>query len=440
MGAIYKSSVSRIHTTCGVCLLLVCDTICLRYYEIIYVFFLLAPIVCLILAGQTQLKSDRQRGIFLFYLKAFECRKGVKSDSTACLKTSESVCNKAIKEYIKLFGQLLEMLTRYWVARYCAYPVMWTLAQECDNDMYDELHPGNLWWNYKNNPWVTVAEYIHKYDPYQRPLSGHQESAIWTTITGEGAYFSKKSNGGRSVFADEDVSERCGHSWWATQWKHPVYKLPHALSAKEYWNSPKVAINYEDFYCNLWTNNFGARSRAWISILSGLFGYGYGAADIWLYKGGFEMDRDAVRMDGYSTITIAEKNIPWSESVELESAYQVGYMKNFFESFEWWRLVPDFDNKVYFCPEDDATLYACATVDNSIYVIYLYGNDLKCGMVGNLEGEKEYSFRWYNPRTNEYKEEVIIKANTTDLNGKPAYLITSKPDEEDWVALITKKQ
>lgn len=346
-------------------------------------------------------------------------------------------CTRITEEFFN-DGNKLEILARYWCARYSAYPVMWTLAQECDNDMYDEHHPGRTWWNYANNPWVKVAEFMHKYDAYNHPLSGHQESAIWTTITGEGAYFPKKSNGGRSVFADDDVSARCGHDWWATQWKHPVYKLPHALSAKEYWNSPKVAINYEDFYCNLWTNNFGARSRAWISILSGLFGYGYGAADIWLYKGSFEMDRDAIRMDGYTTITIAEKNIPWSESVELESAYQVGYMKRFFESFDWWKLVPDFDNKVSFTPEDDITLYACATIKNDLYVIYLFSTDTKSGVIGNMDADSTYTLQWYNPRTNEYSDTTTIKANTTDNNGSPAYELKERPDVNDWVALIKK--
>lgn len=346
-------------------------------------------------------------------------------------------CTRITEEFFN-DGNKLEILARYWCARYAAYPVMWTLAQECDNDMYDEHHPGKTWWNYANNPWVTVAEFMHKYDAYNHPLSGHQESAIWTTITGEGAYFPKKSNGGRSVFADDDVSERCGHDWWATQWKHPVYRPPHALSAKEYWNSPKVAINYEDFYASFWTNDFGARSRAWISILSGLFGYGYGATDIWLYKGSWEMDRDAIRMDGYSTITKEEKNMPWSQSVELPSAYQVGYMKAFFESFKWWTLVPDFDNKVSFCPEADDTLYACATIDNSLYVIYLYSTDKNSGIVGNMDADAEYTLSWYNPRTNEYLESQKIKADITDSNGKPAYKLEERPDENDWIALIKK--
>ena len=96
--------------------------------------------------------------------------------------------SKAITQELVNDGNTLETMCRYWAARYQAFPVMWTLSQECDNDMYDENHPGMLWWNYANNPWVTVAEFVHKYDAYNRPLSGHQESAIWTTVTGKGEF------------------------------------------------------------------------------------------------------------------------------------------------------------------------------------------------------------------------------------------------------------
>ena len=36
----------------------------------------------------------------------------------------------------KFPDEYLEKLCRYWVARYGAYPVMWTTAQESDNDFY----------------------------------------------------------------------------------------------------------------------------------------------------------------------------------------------------------------------------------------------------------------------------------------------------------------
>ena len=33
----------------------------------------------------------------------------------------------------KQFNENNEALTRYWIARYCSYPVMWTLGQEVDD-------------------------------------------------------------------------------------------------------------------------------------------------------------------------------------------------------------------------------------------------------------------------------------------------------------------
>ena len=69
--------------------------------------------------------------------------------------------NKALMED----EQYLEAISRYWAARYSAYPVMWTLAQEADNDFYHERGDQKLY-DFTNNPWVKVAEYIHKYDAY----------------------------------------------------------------------------------------------------------------------------------------------------------------------------------------------------------------------------------------------------------------------------------
>ncbi len=346
--------------------------------------------------------------------------------------------SKSIKKELVDDGNKLELMCRYWVARYQSYPVMWTLAQEMDNDMYDENHPGALWWNYTNNPWVKVAEFIHKYDAYSHPLSGHQESAIWTTVTGKGAYYPKKSDGGRSVFDYPGVSERCGHTWWASQWKHSINKLPHFESAMDYWESDKVSINYEDNYCYLWTKDYGARLRGWVSYLCGFFGYGYGCTDIWLYRSTFEMDRDANKMDGFTVVTKEEKQTPWSKALEFESAYQMLYMRKFFEKFQWWRLVPDFDKKNYFIPEGNA-FYACATVSDELYVIYLYDPSNASGTVGNMDKNAEYVLQWFNPRTNEYCDEETVKANCTDENGNSGYKLPSRPDCNDWVILLKKK-
>ncbi len=339
----------------------------------------------------------------------------------------------------------LEQISRYWVARWGAYPVMWTLAQEIDNDRYFEQgkHP---FWDYQNNPWVKVAEFINKYDAYNHPLTGHQENTGATTVTGAGTGNSKSGNG-ISAFFSEEVSERTGHDWWGAQWSPSLTGQASSAVAKDYWNSPKVAVNYEGRYCYLWTKNFGSRAQGWISYLSGMFGYGYGAIDIWLYKSTYDIDKES--NDGVDTITVEDKQVEWSESVEFESAYQMGYMRQFFSYIDWWKLVPDFNDEVYFNPDKgvpgdndsypNSAIYTCATEGNNTYVIYFYNKTTLTGTVGNMDAEATYTAQWFNPRTCEYtliSQEV--KSDTTDKNGAPGYRLPDKPDNEDWVLFMTK--
>ena len=334
--------------------------------------------------------------------------------------------------------ETLDQLCRYWVARYGAYPVMWTLGQEVDNDMYKGNKGDTLWWDHTNNPWVTVAEYLHKYDAYSHPLTGHQEGSRYTSVTGRGTDISNKTNYGASVFLSDEVTEKTGHDWWGAQWKFRLDKMGYSENAKDYWESPKVAINYEDNYAYLWTEDYGARARGWISLLYGFFGYGYGCIDIWYYKSDYEMNEDS-NYDGVDIVTVEEKQKTWADAVELPSGYQVGYMREFFEAFEWWNLVPDFEDHKYFAPQED-TLYACATIDNDLYVYYFYSRETnQTGWISNMDPDAKYTVQWFNPRTNEYGDTYEIKANTKDLNQQPAYLLEDKPDTEDWVVLVKKK-
>jgi hypothetical protein len=73
----------------------------------------------------------------------------------------------------------LEKLCKYWVARYSAYPVMLTNAQECDKDMYHgRLNAAgqdeNPYFDSTTNPWKLVPNYIFKYNPDKHPQTAHQ--------------------------------------------------------------------------------------------------------------------------------------------------------------------------------------------------------------------------------------------------------------------------
>ena len=121
----------------------------------------------------------------------------------------------------------LRRLSRYWVARFGAYPVMWTLAQEVDNDFYAERSSSPPY-DYRDNPWVRVAQFMHEADCYGHPLSAHQENAVHTSVTGKGVEFETvhANGGGASVFASDVTAWRTGHNWWAVQWSPGLTKSP----------------------------------------------------------------------------------------------------------------------------------------------------------------------------------------------------------------------
>ena len=325
----------------------------------------------------------------------------------------------------------LETISRYWVARFGAFPVLWTLAQEIDNDFYNERGDQRVY-DFTNNPWVKVAEYIHKYDCYNHPLSGHQENAWYTTVTGRGTGAEDRDGNGASVFTSEEVAQRTGHNWWAVQWSPTLTKPVDPELVKDYWETSRASVNYEGRYCGLWTKDFGSRAQGWISFLSGFFGYGYGAVDIWLYMSTYDIGKDS--FDGIETITVADKATPWSESIEYPSANQMIYLRRFFESFDWWNLVPVLSDSKEFEAASDVA-YVCAKTPDT-WVLYFYSkNSLATGEITGLKPDKSYLLTWYNPRTGEAMSLVKI---SPDQDGR--LYLPEKPDPEDWVISVTNTE
>jgi hypothetical protein len=319
------------------------------------------------------------------------------------------------------YNDYLDALSRYWVARFGAYPVMWTMAQEVDNDYYfNENTKANTTMDANNNPWKHVCQCIYKYDPHKNPISAHQEGAI--TII-------KNTSASNSAFREIE-----GHTWWANQWKPKLDQPLDFSAARDYWTGGqnKPTVVYEGRYDLLWTNEYGARAQGWLAFLNGMYGHGYGAVDIWLYKSSYDIENDTVR-DGI-TITTTDKATKWGTSVELPAGYQMGYMKEFLEKYEWWNLIPAFDNKEIF--ESATGTYSFATIGNDLYIGYLYDDiskegTLLSGTVKGLDENAEYTYQWYNPRTNVLGSKINIAKGSQ-------FEIGEKPSAEDWVIVIEK--
>ncbi|MCQ2479059.1 MAG: DUF4038 domain-containing protein [Clostridia bacterium] len=339
---------------------------------------------------------------------------GFSSETVSGQKDGKTVTAPLLSDNVKHY---LEKISRYWVARYSAYPVMWTLGQEVDRDFYsrDDNHP---LWNFLNNPYKLVADYIYKYDAYSHPLTAHQENSGGVTAYGK----SKSEN--LKKYADTEPSlfrDSSAHNWYGAQWSPSLKENSNQKREKDYWynSQGKPVINYEGRYCYLWTKNFGSRMQGWASYLSGMFGYGWGAHDTWSYLNTYDEENDT--SDGIDTITSEEKiNATWQDALEYESSYQMGYMKEFFSSMNWWELVPRFNNILYFDRDVDVYAYAASNSDNSQMVIYFYnfsdnsvgqkpnGNDFTgrlTGRIGSLEPSTVYHYKWFNPLTGEYSQE-----------------------------------
>lgn len=321
--------------------------------------------------------------------------------------------------------EYIEQLTRYWIARYGAYPVMWTCAQESDNDFYFDREGDQKAFDSHTNPWKSVAKAIHKYDAYGHPLTAHMEYASG----------SAREDGHGTIAANSSFKNIEGHNWYACQWSPDKSGQFDFRVPKDFWNSEttKPVVNYEGQYDHFWTNTFGARMQGWTAFLNGMYGYGYGAAGIWLIintypddmAGGYDLDRDTD-----AEITKEVKRMEWQKALYLPAAEQVGkHMRNFFESMEWWKLTPRFDDPVW--SDLKNSRYALATMGNDVYVCYFYNKDTRTGTLNNMKPGKSYAVKWYNPRTGAY-----TSAGTIIPEKGGTWAIPEKPDGEDWILIV----
>ena len=316
-----------------------------------------------------------------------------------------------------LTDDLLEKLCRYWVARYGAYPVMWTMAQECDDDYYHD-RGDQPYFDAETNPWKKVAAYVYKHDPYKHPLTAHQENAVFT----------KASN---SAFRNVE-----GHTWYAAQFQVGVGSVfPNNGTFRDYWlnGQGKPAVLYESDYDHFWTGTTGARAQGWAAYLGGMYGYGYGSQKIWsanekpgIWAGAI---KDSIS-NGYDYLTKEDMDITWMESLQLPAAKQLGYMKTFLGELEWWKLQPTLGAIADFTA-DSISEYAMARDGSNTVVIYFLNKSTNTGTVNGLD-DGSYQFTWFNPRTGEKTEPETVTA----ADGK--FRLPNKPDAEDWVALLQK--
>ncbi len=313
----------------------------------------------------------------------------------------------------KITDTELEKLCRYWVARYSAYPVMWATTQEGDNDYYG-VDRGDCEATPETNPWLKVIEYVHKYDAYSHPSTCHQEHWSFTSVN--------NSNFGLLE----------SHTWYASQYNTPLNSSINWKLMREYWNNPgsKPVVNYEGRYDHFWTGTEGSRAQGWIAYMNGQVGYGYGVQPIWNI---FWAQNGITDFTGKDESGEFKMDANWVEGLYADAGKQVSYIKSFLSEYEWWRLVPCFDDSYFYAP--GSCKYSVCHIGNELYLGYFYGsaNNKKLGMLTSMVNG-EYEVRWFNCITGEYGEAFTV----TVTDG--TYQLPEKPDTGDWVISVKIKK
>lgn len=158
------------------------------------------------------------------------------------------------------------------------------------------------------------------------------------------------------------------------------------------------------------------RRQAYDSVLSGSCGHHYGNSPTWAMN---------------AAPWYPNGKAPWKESLNDPGAISLlPNIKRLFESFEWYKLVPDQDHSVLMEGFDDKGNYApCARTDNgSAIIAYLPTPRTVTIDLTKISGE-ESQCQWFNPREGNYT--WIGKFPT---KGSQEF---TPLDGEDWVLVIT---
>ena len=346
----------------------------------------------------------------------------------------------------------IESLTRYWVARYGAYPVLWTLGQEVDSGViagttldgkyYEEgVNPNAI----ALNTFLRMCEEFDETDPYNSPISAHQLNARDVTATGNvpvsnadygstnRIYVVDKTRNMKSKASAFLSAE--GHTWWANQWR-PTYDEQYNFGiAKDYWENGgnKPIVDFEARYHIFAASDFGARAQAWIAYLCGM-GHAYGGSGMWAYKSTYGMGEEAY--DGIETVSEQKRaETTWADLIDAPISSELRYIRAFMEAIGWWNLTPDFDCGNAFKANPNTTgFYVCSYTNDEVYAVYLYARNTDgTGKLVNLDKSATYTAQWYDTRTGRY---TLIDKNIKAANGE--YNIPQKPVADDMVLLVTK--
>ena len=307
------------------------------------------------------------------------------------------------------YVEQMKRFARYVVARYGAYPMIWSIVGEA------AYYSSTIIAEELLERWRQIALEVKQVDGFQHLITIHftQARPLPTYYVGEpwlDFVLGALGHGGESM----NVSY-------------------YAEFFEEFPDIPYV--EGEAFYDNLLTLEYPARryvsaimvrNTAYRAIQSGLCGYSYGAQGIW---------NAAWDSDSIDAQTAFWGTTDWATAIDSEIADQLTYMKHFYESLPWHELKPrkDIFSAYSGLPMPNYAPNVTANDDLSVIVYHCadqYSDFRSTWQLQNLP-DATYSAKLFNPRTGEMTDSGQISTE----NG--AFIVPSLPTaSEDWLWLF----
>ena len=309
---------------------------------------------------------------------------------------------------------------RYCVARWGAYPVVYSLCGELMMPMYDtppEEREEEL--AEQQRRWINIARYLRTIDGYGTPVSAHpfgQAEQATAAIPDRSLIDYNMLQGGHG-----DVRV----SLWSLARTERILDDPGAL---------RPIVMGETCFEGMFnrTSPFGQRLLFWGQFLNGLRGICYGAEGIW------QMNTREEPL-GPSPHGQAWSYIPWREAMHFGGSLHMGIGKKMLERFEWWRFERhrewvEIPERAGSATESYA---ASAGIPREIRVIYFgqYARMMPPKILG-LEPNVTYAARWFDPITGRWMPYTDIESIPVEPDHDGTWVVPCPPVMQDWVLVL----
>lgn len=316
----------------------------------------------------------------------------------------------------------VEKMKRHWrylIARYGAWPVVWTLAGESTLVYYDfkgGTPEATAAREAQVNGWTEVARHVRQVDPFHRLLTVHPGP----------------NSGRMQPLADMSLLDfillQPGHSDWETL---PV-ALDHLARARRAFPG-RPSLMGEVCFEGMHGGGSGPKIQRylfWSTVLSGAPGFSYGTDTTWQ----FNRRGDPF---GPSPHGMAWGNTPWEEGFQWAGSAQVGVGRKILAAVEWWKLAP---HPEWIAPAATPTDFMkpfCAAIPGRVRVVFLPKGQPRWSepvKLRGLESGVRYAARYVDPITGRAESPVDVRPNAAG-----EWPLPFPPILQDWVLIVEAK-